>query len=115
MKYEIHDSHGAPQCGCEVTRFDDSYAMDDYLCDHPDVCERINEGYATIVEKPCYEKFVLLFVKERNERKRAKVIAIIECDEETAHGLTEEYGLSVRSYTTYRPYDGETVGQEYEL
>ena len=50
MKYEIHDSHGMPQCGCEITKFDEWYEVEEYLDEHPDVAERIGEMYATIVE-----------------------------------------------------------------
>lgn len=50
MKYEIHDSKGAPQCGCEITKFDEWYEVEEYLEAHPDVYERIRNGYATIVE-----------------------------------------------------------------
>ena len=49
-KYEIHDSHGAPQCGCEVTRFETWWELQEYLDEHPDVVERLEERYATIIE-----------------------------------------------------------------
>ena len=50
MYYEIHDSHGAPQCGCEIIRFEEWYEVEEYLDEHPDVMERIDQMYATIVE-----------------------------------------------------------------
>ena len=58
MFYELHDSHGAPQCGCEIIRFADRYELDDYLDFKQDVCERIESGYAVIVER--YEPYYLL-------------------------------------------------------
>lgn len=48
--YEIHDSHGAPQCGCEVLRFDTWWEVEEYLDAHPDVVARIDEMYATVQE-----------------------------------------------------------------
>lgn len=113
MKYEIHDSHGAPQCGCEIVKFDSDWDMDDYLEEHPDVYERIREGYATVVEVPAIEKFVLVHVRkgfagERSER----VVAIVECDESVVEGICDEFCLSPYTYTTYRPYDGEKVGDK---
>lgn len=48
--YEIHDTYGAPQCGCEVIRFESWYEVEDYINEHHDVTERLEEGYATIVE-----------------------------------------------------------------
>lgn len=50
MMYEIHDSHGAPQCGCEIIRFETWWELEEYLDEHPDVTERISEMYATIRE-----------------------------------------------------------------
>lgn len=50
MRYELHDSRGLPQCGCEVTSFDTWWELEDHLDSHPDVMERIEEMYATIVE-----------------------------------------------------------------
>lgn len=50
MAYEIHDTHGAPQCGCEVLRFEWFYELEEYLEDNPDVEERIREDYAFIKE-----------------------------------------------------------------
>jgi len=49
--YEIHDSRGAPQCGCEITRFEFWWELEEYIDEHPDVYERIGEMYATIVER----------------------------------------------------------------
>jgi len=111
MKYEIHDSHGAPQCGCEIVTFDTCWDLDDYLDEHPDVYERISDGYATIVEVLQVEKFALLLVrKDGCGMKSEKVIGIIECDEETAEGICESYCLFGRNtYATYRRYDGEVV------
>lgn len=51
MSYEIHDTHGAPQCGCEVIAFETWWELEEYLDEHPDVMERIHEMYATIVER----------------------------------------------------------------
>ena len=51
MMYEIHDTHGAPQCGCEVIAFYEWWELVEYLDEHPDVVERIKEMYATIVER----------------------------------------------------------------
>lgn len=48
--FELHDSHGAPQCGCEVIRFEEWYEVEDYISEHPDVCERIDKGYAVVLE-----------------------------------------------------------------
>ena len=57
MFYEIHDSHGAPQCGCEVKRFTDWFLLEYYIEENPDVEERIAEMYATVIERnePHYE------------------------------------------------------------
>lgn len=49
MKYEIHDSHGLPQCGCEVIQFETWGELEEYLDANPEVMERIEEMYATIV------------------------------------------------------------------
>lgn len=48
--YRIEDSYGAPQAGVDVKEFDEYYEMQDYLDENPDVMERIEEGYATVVE-----------------------------------------------------------------
>lgn len=50
MAYEIHDTHGAPQCGCEVLRFEEWWELDEYIDGNPDVYERICDGYALIEE-----------------------------------------------------------------
>ena len=50
MYYEIHDGHGAPQYGCEIIRFEEWGEMEEYLDEHPDVMERIDQMDATIVE-----------------------------------------------------------------
>lgn len=47
--FEIHDSYGYPQCGCEITTFDEWYELEEYIDANPDVLERIYEGYATII------------------------------------------------------------------
>lgn len=51
MSYEVHDTHGAPQCGCEVIRFDEWWELEEYLDESPDLMERLEEGYAFIVER----------------------------------------------------------------
>lgn len=48
--YEIHDTYGAPQCGCEIIRFEEWYELEEYLDANPDVMERIEGGYAAIKE-----------------------------------------------------------------
>lgn len=56
MFYEIHDTYGAPQCGCEVTRFAEWWEVEEYLDRYPGVMERVHDMYATITERdePCY-------------------------------------------------------------
>ena len=49
--YEIHDTYGAPQCGVEIVKFDYWYELEEYLDQHPEVNERIENGYATICER----------------------------------------------------------------
>ena len=51
MSYEIHDTHWMPQCGCEVIAFETWWELEEYLDEHPDVIERIEDGYAFIVER----------------------------------------------------------------
>lgn len=48
--YEIHDCHGLPQCGCEITKLDTWGDVEEYLEANPDVVERIDGMYAVIVE-----------------------------------------------------------------
>lgn len=50
MRYEVHDTYGAPQCGCEVRKFAEWWEVEEYLESNPEVLYRIEEGYATIVE-----------------------------------------------------------------
>lgn len=50
MAYQIQDSHGAPQCGCEVIDFGEWWEVEEYLDANPEVVERISEGYALIKE-----------------------------------------------------------------
>lgn len=56
MFYEIHDSHGMPQCGCDVKRFTEWYDVEEYVEMNPNIMERFDEMYATIIERhePCY-------------------------------------------------------------
>lgn len=49
-QYAIHDSYGSPQAGNDVTKFEEWYELEEYLDENPDVMERIEEGYARIVE-----------------------------------------------------------------
>ena len=51
MFYEVHDTYGAQQCGCEVKRFAYWWELEDYLDEYPDVVDRIHEGYANVVER----------------------------------------------------------------
>ena len=50
MAYQIQDSHGAPQCGCEIIDFGDWWEVEEYLDANLEVVERISEGYALIKE-----------------------------------------------------------------
>lgn len=47
--YEIHDTFGAPQCGCWVEYCSDWSEVEAYFED-ADAAERLAEGYAAIVE-----------------------------------------------------------------
>lgn len=49
-KFVIQDTYGAPQCGMDEIEFDEWYEVEEYLGEHPDVIERIDSGYATIIE-----------------------------------------------------------------
>ena len=46
----IYDTHGLPQCGCEVLTFDTWYEMEFYLDDNPDLMQRLLDGYARLEE-----------------------------------------------------------------
>ena len=50
MGYEIHDTHGAPKCGCEVTYFGTWRELVEHLDANPALVERIERMEATIVE-----------------------------------------------------------------
>ena len=50
MFYEVLDTHGVPQCGCEILRFEEFWEVIEYIDENPDVMERIEDGYATIRE-----------------------------------------------------------------
>lgn len=54
VKYEIHDTFGAPQCGCEIYKFDNYNDMIDFLEENEEVLNRLEEGYAIIKEKYYY-------------------------------------------------------------
>ena len=49
-RYILHDTYGAPQCGTDVTIFDEWFELDYFLDDNPDVIERIEQGYAWLTE-----------------------------------------------------------------
>lgn len=49
-KYVLEDTYGVPQAGVETLIFDEYYELEEYLDEHPDVMERISEGYAFIRE-----------------------------------------------------------------
>ena len=48
--YQIHDTHELPQCGVEITSFAEWWEVEEFLDEHPDVIERIEGEYATIVK-----------------------------------------------------------------
>lgn len=50
MRYELHDSHGMPQCGCEVLSFETLGEVIELIEEDAALMERIDGGYATIVE-----------------------------------------------------------------
>ena len=49
-RYIIQDTYGAPQSGLDEIEFDEWYELDEYLDEHPDVAERIEQGYAAVIE-----------------------------------------------------------------
>lgn len=49
-QYQIEDSHGVPQAGMDVVRFETWDDLQEYLDAHPDVMDRISNGYAYIEE-----------------------------------------------------------------
>lgn len=49
-RYAIEDTRGLPQAGVDVQKFEEWYELEEYLDENPDVMERIQDGYATIVE-----------------------------------------------------------------
>lgn len=49
-KYIIEDTYGAPQAGVDVRKFATYEELEEYLESHPDVEERMTEGYAIIKE-----------------------------------------------------------------
>lgn len=49
-KYEVHDSRWLPQCGCEVNGFEFWGELEDFIYSDDELLERIQTGYATIVE-----------------------------------------------------------------
>jgi hypothetical protein len=91
--YELHDSYEAPQAGEEVLTFADWYELQDYLDENPDVEDRINNGYACIVE--CSNK------------ETAKQCIEAAHDEEYPKGYFDEY----YGQTAYEEY-GDLVSQE---
>lgn len=50
IMYEIHDSYGAPQCGCDIIVCDGWGAVEEYFEDG-EAMERLEMGYAVIVER----------------------------------------------------------------
>lgn len=48
--YCIEDTYGAPQAGVDCQKFETYNDLELYLEAHPDVADRIHEGYATIKE-----------------------------------------------------------------
>lgn len=49
-KYQILESWGAPQAGCEFFNFEEWYEVEEFLEEFPVVQEDIENGYATIKE-----------------------------------------------------------------
>lgn len=47
--YEIHDSYGMPQAGCDIISCDDWHEVEAYFEDDA-AMERLRMGYATIKE-----------------------------------------------------------------
>lgn len=54
--FELWDTYGAPQCGCDVKRFAEWYDVEEFIELHPDVLGRLDECDAYIIERhePCY-------------------------------------------------------------
>lgn len=50
MRYQIHDTYGAPQCGCEIVEFASWWELEDYIENTEGLFERIKNGYAVIKE-----------------------------------------------------------------
>lgn len=50
MFYELRDTRGMPQCGCDVRRFGEWFELAEYVDEHEDVYERIHDGYAVVLE-----------------------------------------------------------------
>ena len=51
MKYELQDTWGMPQCGCEVLTFDEFWELLEYIEETPGLEDRLSEGYALIIER----------------------------------------------------------------
>ena len=51
-KYIIQDSHWMPQAGCESIGFEEWYEVEEFIESDPGFMERLENGYATIVEAP---------------------------------------------------------------
>lgn len=51
MFYEIRDTYGAPQCGCNVKRFTEWYDVEEYIEMNPDVMERLDSYDAFIIHR----------------------------------------------------------------
>ena len=49
-KYKLEDTYGAPQAGVDIQYFDTYEELEEYIEAHPDVQERMSEGYAQIKE-----------------------------------------------------------------
>lgn len=49
--YKLFNTHGAPQCGCEILEFEEWYEVDQYIDENPDIILAIAEGYAWIEEE----------------------------------------------------------------
>lgn len=49
--YKLYNTHGVPQCGCEISEFDTWYDLDRYLDENPEIILEIADGYAWIEEE----------------------------------------------------------------
>lgn len=47
--FEIHDSYGIPQCGCEIIKCETWEDVEEYF-NNDEALKRLAWGYATIVE-----------------------------------------------------------------